>query len=334
MFTTWDSSGAAFMTWNDGWGPSDSGASSGGCSRNIGLSTISSDLTTAAKVNCMDSFGTIAQANTGGWTDGKTWKSGGILAINDGSTAAGLYWSVMRQLDTPPWTRTFGSIMYSSDGGTTWCNPAASCSTSGAPPAANTGEFTDTPTLGFVQYEQGATGTLNVDCQGSYIYAYGTTGDFTNAYLLRGARGTNLQSFSNWQYYSGAVGGDVCTSGNWTSTFTSATKLIGTGTTVDTSSTYVATYIAGFGYLLAETETNGTVLYKSSKLTGPWAEAYADGKDGQAFSFVSPILSTMAVDGSGNISMYLAFAGSYLTDTNTGSTPYSPHFRLMHINAP
>lgn len=333
-FSTWATDGTVYFPWNDGWGASNSGAAAGGCSANVGMTTISSDLETIAQKNCMSSYGMNAQTNTGGWSDGKTWKSGGLVYINDGSTSTGLYWNVMRQLDMPPWTRANASIVYSSDGGTTWCAPGhsgGSCATNGDAPAANTAEFTSLPTMYFVEYEQGASGTLTVDCQNSWIYAYGITGDYSASYLMRAARGSNLQSAGSWTYYSGTAGGDACSSGNWNSSFGSATQL-GGGSLTEPSSSFSVVYIPNYGYLAAT--ASNVFFYSSQSVTGPWTLVYNDTLSGSLYSFVHPMLNTLSVDGGGNISMYVYFGGSSSRDTNTGSTPYSAFFRKLFINNP
>lgn len=321
-FTAWGPS-TIWMSWNDGSGPSQAS-----CSANMGMLTLSSNLETASLKNCMSSFGTAGQENTGDWTDGYTWKSAGMEYIDDGSTATGLYWSVMRQLDSSPFTRANGFLMYSSDGGTTWTNPAGASNTNGAAPLqADTVEFSNTPTLYFVQYEQGATGALTVDCQNSYIYAYGITGNFVDVYLLRAARGSNLQSSSHWQYYSGTVGGSACVSGNWTSSFGSATIIGGSGITTQSAS-FSAIYIPTYGYLLTGLASPGTIFYNAQAVTGPWTAVYEDNNAGNTFGFSTPLLNTLAIDGSGNISLDILFSGNY-----TGSH-YAPFFRWMTIAAP
>lgn len=326
LFSTWATDGTIYFSWNDGWGASTGGGASGGCSANMGLAVLSQDMTTAMARNCMSSFGTQNQTNTGGWTDGLTWKSGGIEYINDGSTPTGLYWNVMRQQSNSPFNRANGSIMYSGDGGVTWCNPAATCSTSGAPPVANTAEFTVLPTINFIHYEQGASGTLTVDCQNLYIYAFGTTGDFSQTYLLRAARGSNLQSFGTWQYYAGAIGGNPCTGGNWQAGLSGATVM----TPVPPSTVY----IAGYGYLFATTGPEGIIFYTAASITGNWTQVYVDSGAGNLYGSADMMINTMSVDGAGNISLYVCFGGQFLFDNGTGSTLYSPAFRLMHINHP
>jgi hypothetical protein len=338
LFSAWTLSGAVYLTWNDGWGASTSGGLSGGCSANMGIATLSADLTTATQKNCMSSFGTLGQTNTGGWSDGSDWKSGGVIDVEDGSTAEGLYWSVFRQDPSGPYTRTNSSIMYSSNGGTTWCAPGhsgASCSANGDAPAANTAEFTSLPTMYFVEYEKGATGSLTVDCQNSYIYSYSTTGDFTATYLMRAARGSNLQLAANWQYYSGAIGGNACTSGNWQSGFSGSTMIVGGSITIQ-SSTNAVVYIPGYGYVLGmiANYTPAAWFYSSASITGPWVEVFQDGAAANLYGFTGPLLHTLTTDGSGNIHIWFAFSGSSTLDTGAGSTPYSPHFREMTINAP
>lgn len=329
MFSAWGTDGTIYLTWNDGWGASTGGAASGGCSANVGLTTLSSDLSLATAKNCMTSFGTQNQQNTGGWTDNYTWKSGGIIYINDGSTPTGLYWNVMRQLGVSPFTRANASIMYSTDGGTTWCAPGhsgGSCSTTGDPPAANTAEFTSLPTMNFVQYEKGGTGALTVDCQNSYIYSFSTTGDFASTYLMRAARGSNLQSAGSWQYYTGVIGGDACSLGNWSSTFSGATLM-------SSAPPYVV-YIPSYGYLVATLASSGPLFSRASSITGTWTQAFYDSGAGNFYGSAAAMISTLTTDAGGNINLYVCFGAQYLFDTGTGSTPYSPTFRAMSINKP
>jgi hypothetical protein len=327
-YYAWATDGTNYATWNDGDGPTSSGFS--GCSSNIGVATIASNLQSALYTNCMSSMGTLGETNTGGWTDGYTWKSAGITYINDGSTPTGLYWSVFRDLDSSPYTKANGSIMYSADGGTTWCAPGHSggtCNTNGDAPAANTAEFTSLPVLYFVQYEQGSSGTLTVDCQNSYIYAYGLDGALSANYLMRADRGTNLQTASNWQYYSGVIGGNACTSGNWSSSFSRATQF---APTAWSGLSPAVVYVSGYGYVsgsITISGATGSVFYTATSITGPWTQIYVETVP--LYSFVAPILSTLQSSG-GTYTMYVGFSGNAIYD-NGGVSAYSPHFRLMTI---
>jgi len=248
------------------------------------------------------------------------------MYIDDGVTAPGLYLNVFRQKAGPPWNRANASIMYSADGGSTWCNPAGACNTNGAAPAANTAEFSSLPTMNFVQYEKAGTGTLTVDCQNLNIYAFSTTGDFASTYLMRAARGSNLQLAANWQYYSGAINGDVCAAGNWSSSFGNATFI----SAIPPSTVYIPNY----GYLLGTYTDAGMVFYRASTLSGTWTQVFIDSAAGNLYGSVAALLPTLSTDASGNIHLYVCFVGQYLFDDGQGNTLYSPAFRWMTINKP
>jgi Concanavalin A-like lectin/glucanases superfamily len=344
-YSAWASGGTQYISFNDGQGFSPSGgigSGGGGCEQgsgfgaNIGFATIDASLQAGTNVNCMTSAGYASQTNTGGWTDNATWKSTGVLAINDGATTTGTYWAVQRQLDSSPWTPSNASIMFSADGGVTWCAPGhtgGSCNTNGDAPAANTGEFNaNFLLLAFLEYEQGATGALSVDCNPSYIYAYGGNSTYTSWILGRVARGTNLQTAANWTFYTGAVGGNPCSSGNWSSSSSGATTLLSfAGGGINFVPALI--YISGYGYVLASNDQSNDVLfYSAATNTGPWKLQYFEPSavNGGPYNFTQPMLASLQTVPNG-YAVQVVTGGSYTRDTNNTSTPYSPYFRTLTI---
>jgi hypothetical protein len=341
-YTTWDSSGNVYMTTNDGQGFAGSGGiPSGGCNNgasagaNVAIAILSSNLQTGTSKNCIASAGYLAQSNTGGRTDGYTWKSTVPIAINDGITTTGLYWPWDRQLDSPPFTVASEYIQFSPDSGATWCN-SADCPTTNAngdaPPSTVAAEFTTNfLAIDFMQYEQGGTGVLNVDCNPTYIYAYGANSARSIFILGRVARGTNLQLASNWSFYTGAIGGNPCTSGNWSSSSSGATTLYSSSTG---EAQPAIVYIGGtVGYLMSMWDTSNNIyLYTAPANTGPWSLQYfeAGASNGGPYAFPQPLLSTLT-SVTGGYRIELVMTGNYSRDTDNSSTPYSPYFRLLTI---
>lgn len=348
-YVTWDSTGTQYITFNDGQGFVATGGigGAGGCGAsgaNAGMGTVNLSGTVMTKVNCMTSMGTTGQQNTGGWGDGYTWKSSGIAAINDGSTTTGLYWDVFRQLDTaPPWTKAYSSIMFSADGGVTWCAPGhtgGSCNTNGDAPANNTGEFNSNfMAIQFVQIEKGNAGTVNVDCNSTYIYAYGGDASNTNWILGRVARGTNLQTAASWSFYIGAAGGDACNNANWQASSAGATVLL-LPASANLYPSFI--YISGFGYLCASiTSPSDTVsFFSSSKVTGPWINQFVEAPAanipkgngafgngvGGSYGFIQPLLSSVTA-----IPPFGWSVANILTGTYLSAGVYAPFIRKLYI---
>ena len=328
FYRAWRSDGVLNISWNDGNGFSNP---TGGCSANMGLGTLSADLSQGTVVNCMASMGPKIGYGYGICSSAETWKSAGMIYVNDGSTPTGLYWSAHCMHNGVPWTPAKETIMYSPDNGVTWCQPGhtgAQCNVNGDVPTTGTGEFnTNFFDIQFVQYEKGATGALTTDCQNSYIYAYGGSSDFTTYILGRFARGTNPQVAANWTFFHGAAGADACASGNWQNSSTGATTLLAsTGGGINFMPSIV--YIQGYGYLTAQNDfNNGLSFLTSQRVTGPWVpQLYEAQIPGNSYNFATPLLSTV----SGN-TIEVMMGGSYLRDTGTGSTPYSPYFRKLTL---
>jgi hypothetical protein len=337
--SAWASSGV-YVTFADGHGFT----GTDGCNAaNTGYNLMVSQFTGAGfpytdgcQINLMSSFGSIAQTNTGGWTDGYTWKPSGIIYINDGQTATGLYLWVERQLDSSPFTSANPSLMYSPDGGTTWCAPGhsgAQCSVNGDPPAANTQMFTSSKEclLFFVQYEKNAAGTVNVDGETAYIYVFAEDNS-GNRILMRAARGANLQSAVSWQFYTGAVGGNIAASGNWSSSDASAT-VIQTG-----GYEGQVVYIPYYGYIWVSYAASAPVFSIASQLTGPWTSAYSESEiGGGLYEFPALDLSSVSVSSQLPFSAtaYIRFAGSYTLQTsNPATNNYSMFWRQLTFTGP
>ena len=355
-YSTWDSAGNIFLTFADGTGYGQNGLTSGclinSFGNNVGLATINANLTLATNVNCFSSMGGAGGTNTGGWTDGWVWKNSGLIAINDGRTKPGIYLSVHRQFDdigagiyTSPFPLGSDTIMYSPDAGVTWCAPghtivAGTCNTNGDAPAPNTYEF-QSPFLDvqYIQYEQGGTGAMAVDCQNNYIYAYGSTTDFTRYILGRVARGTDLQVAANWTYYTGAVGGNVCTSGSWGSVATSGTVLyslpVPSFSQPTTNFMPAIVYIPGWGYLMTINNGIDTLIFnRAPSPSGPWSTVYTE-PGTFTYSFYSPMLHTLkTMTNPAGWSIEILCSGYYQSagaNTASNQTTYSHFYRTLTI---
>ena len=338
-YSTWALDGTLFLGNNDGQNFTATSLSNG-CQTNgsaTALGKINSTFTAGTVINCLTGNGTIAQTNTGGWTDGLRWGEFGMLSISDGRTTPGLYWQWGR-VPNGAGNQVNSSIMYSPDEGVTWCNPAGTCNANGASPAAGVAEFaTDFNSIQFVQYEQGATGNLNVDCNSGYVYAFGRRTNGSQLILGRAARGTNLQAGSSWSFFDGSIGANPCSAGNWTATIASATGVcLATGGTCDFENN-VAIYVPGYGYLMSNMGgADGLTfeVFQSASLTGPYTSQFTldtvSMNGGKGFTTSNPLLSTLSRISSG-WSLTFVWGGSNLADTGTGTTPYSPWFVTLSV---
>jgi hypothetical protein len=344
-YTTWASDGTLFLGNNDGQNFTTT-AITNGCQSSgsaTALGKINSAFTIGTVINCLTSNGTIAQTDTGGWTDGLRWGEFGMLYVNDGSTTTGLYWLWGRVPNTPG-NQVNSSIMYSPDEGVTWCAPGhtgGSCNTNGDSPAANTAEFaTNFNSIQFIQYEQGATGTAPVDCNPTYIYAVGRSTDGTKLFLGRVTRGTNLQTYASWSFYTGSTGGNPCTSGNWGAQASATAICQSSGGSCDLENNTII-YISGFGYLMSNMGGSDGLtfeLWTAPTFTGPWTSVMTYDttalNGGYGFTTSNPMLSSLTETGPSSWSIVFCWGGSSLSDTDNATTPYSPWFIQLSYAGP
>ena len=324
--TAWAADGTVYQTFGDGTGFN---AGCPGSNLLVGKFTGSAPFLTGTNLNCMSSFGTQSQVNSGGWTDGKDWKPGGMQYVADGMTATGLYLWVERDLAVSPFTYSNPFLMYSPDGGATWCAPGDStCLASGDAPAPGGSMFPDLAIVRFVQFEKGATGAIAFDGNASYLYCIAMRGALPYSELLmRVARGSNLQSATSWQFYNGPIGGDITASANWSTSDSGATVLL-------TGNDGQVTYIPGFGYLKTDTYSaaNDLEFYSAPTLTGPWTGVFYEGPvNPPLYGFPGIDLSSLSVTGR-TATANVSFQGSYLDQTNNPATnQYSQFWRKMTL---
>jgi hypothetical protein len=352
-----------YVTQNDGYGWYNGTAWSCPNGQNITFSYFANatDLTSPTLSNCMTDFG--GEASEDGWTDGATWKSAGVTSIN-----GVLYLTVLRQLDSPPWTGTDPTIMMSTNGGASWCYASASdCtypSNNGKAPASGVSEFCvsgDCPTrlvyIHFVQYEEDGGTTITTDDQNNYIYGFASDLNRANYYLMRIARSSNLQVATNWQYYTGPVSGAITTSSYWTGygpSGSNKTPSCSGSAEPDCGATIVFNSGAGsggsnggpiyvstdFGYFIGA-GYGDREFYSSQSLTGGWtSQAYAAGSlipsgwSPQATpiidDFPEPVLSTMSLANEGESDATATFVISSSGDyTNTTSTLSTNNYAMF-----
>jgi hypothetical protein len=231
--------------------------------------------------------------------------------------------------------------MCSPDAGRTLCAPGhtgTQCNANGDSPAADTAEFpVDFNSIQFVQYEQGATGAVIVDCNPAYLYAFGRTSTAAGLVLGRVARGSNLQSATSWSFFSGTIGADPCVPGNWQSSPTGARAICAaSGGTCDLENNAVL-YIAGFGYLMSNMGgANGLTfeLWTAPILTGPYTSVLTYDtsplNSGHGYTTSNPLLHTLR-QSAGGWSLQFVWGGSNIGDNGTSTTTYSPWFTTLSI---
>lgn len=338
--TAWGADGTIYTTFGDGYGFQTSNVGCIGSSIIIGKFTGSAPYLNGSNANCLTNFGTIAETGIGVCSGG-SHKPGGVQNINDGQTigagsAAVYMWDSCAETSSP-FQYTTSTLLYSPNGGVTWCAPGhtgGQCSANGDVPASAQFTGSKEAIIRFVQYEQGAAGSITFDGNNSYIYGV----SFYDAspyylYLMRAARGSNLQLAETWQFYTGAIGGSIATSGSWSSSDASATALI-TGC----NDGHVR-YIPGLGYLKTDTydAAGDMVYYTAPTLTGPWAMAYYEtGINPPLYGFPALDLASISQASTSPISLtgWMGYQGSYLGITgNPATNQYSQFWRQIKITA-
>lgn len=342
-FYTWADDGNLYTTFNDGKGGNNAASQAG----NIGIAKVSADLNTITNINQMSDYGTSAQTNTNGWTDGATWKTRGLSSIH-----GALYLTVVRQLDSAPWTITSASILKSSDHGQTWCNYTHS---SGSGCSTTPGQTGDAPTGGQAMWsgsslpmasptavtycQDNSLGCPTVDNNGTYTYWTSNSGDYSGVILARVKTSANMQDVTQWQYFIGGNGGDATQDANWSANMSSATPLL-TGTFSTWAPAY---YMQQLGmYVMLVEENNGiygnTVIYTAAHVGGPWTKSAVINGDDQALGYPSLVMSTVKPLSSAppSVSVTLQSSGSYATQTQGATYPltdsYSVHYQTLTLS--
>lgn len=215
-------SGNLLVSVNDGGGGAN--VSSG---RNVFMQNVSSDLLNQTTQNLFTDYGTSTQQNTNGWTDGATWKSGGLWA-----RGSNVFFSVYREVDSGNFPGQSASLLMSQDGGLTWCNSSHVVSQACSGNASVSGSTADAPISPLAMWPTGirsvdeinycqaqSVSCPNVDSNSTYAYMFGWASDFTGFYLLRIPVGQVADlNVSEYQYSTGP--------NTWSSSFGSAIKYI------------------------------------------------------------------------------------------------------------
>jgi hypothetical protein len=300
-----------YCTYNDGDGP-------GSGNRNIGFVRLSLDLSdvNATSMTLIDStsgYGPSNKSDLNGWSNGATNKSGG-LDFRDGK----LYLQVQQQCHdesggvcaglSTPGSGVNSTIIVSDDATIAspnhWCNPktwAAAGNTcphnattaAGDPPLGPTADTaimwpggSHMADMQPVQYTAGD----KTDGNATTCYWISRSSDFANYYLSKVAC-ASIMDVTAWAYYTGAIGGDVGTSGNWCDTSYSACAASHTAIAAGD----YPTDVGGVGwtasmvhlptpwstYLLVGSKLNGSgtfnqSLFRSPFLTGPFTRITTD----------------------------------------------------------
>lgn len=344
-FYTWADDGNLYTTFDDGKGGSNPGSQAG----NIGVAKVSADLNTITNINQMSDYGASAQMNTNGWTDGATWKTRGLASIH-----GALYLTVVRQLDSAPWTISSASLLKSTDHGQTWCNYMHSSGTGCGTVAGQTG---DAPTNGQAMWsgsplpmagpaavtycQDNSINCPNVDNNGTYTYWTSNSGSYNGIALARVKTSANMQDATQWQYFTGGNGGDVTQDANWSSDMSSATPLI-TGNFATWVPVY---YIRQLGmYVMLVEQNNGvtfgnTAIYSAAHIGGPWTKSAVVDSDEQALGYPTLVMSTVQQLSSAppSVNVTLETSGSYSTQTQGTTYPltdtYSVHYQTLTLSA-
>ena len=188
--------------------------------------------------NCMTSFG--GQGARGKYNDGATWKSDGVISV-DGT----LYVAVARQVDGfggyPDGYQlsTDASIIKSTDHGRTWSNSFGTTDdpNGAAPPPRQSGKGAEAMFPGnsfgtpvFINYGQDDAPDSTADGGDKYVYAISNDGwAYDGSYEMLGrvprSKIADLNA-SDWQFYSGTVGGDGSDDANWSANVHDATHIL------------------------------------------------------------------------------------------------------------
>jgi hypothetical protein len=275
----WSNDNKTYLTGNDGTGPQFS--LTGG--RNLFLTTLSDFINPAAGilssvVNSMDDFGTITQLNTNGWTDGFSWKTGGVDCFN-----SKIIISAARQRPGAPYDGGNMSLIWSGDHGATWCNGEHTNHTTGVctiTPSA-TG---DAPTSGAaqwdlttniyhiypVQYGQDSAIPVTTENNNTYKYVYADSGDLQHIYVGRVLL-TDYEKFDP-TLYSWYSGGTCTSNGSW--------GAVGGKVGIEPAATSgnpvvlsTPVYLAAYGAYVMNVSTTSLapqMFFKSTSICGGW----------------------------------------------------------------
>ncbi len=346
IFTAWASTGAQYGTMNDlnvyynpEQNPMNPGYTGPNCS-GVNVIWLEWTGTNIHTTNCMFSYGASdtnwppATAGTcsSGYVNDCDWKSQGSICIGSNTCIMQVY--RQQRAGTGAWIGHDSTLIKTTDGGLTWCNPAhcgSSTNVNGDAPAgpgdasypasilwpdpvSHNGIDQHVARLEFVQYGQGGASWPSVDGNATYIYALAYSGNFNTWYLARVVKANiaNL-SASDWSYYKcpgyttsvcdGTIGG------NWDSDQANATPLgtnnFGLGGVFYSSE--LASYVTLGGNI-------GPVpFYTAPHIWGPWtisATMNENPSPNVNLGFIAAMPSTMTTISTGVI-QFQAMATAY-----------------------
>ena len=254
-------------------------------------------------------------------------------------------------IGSPCTTDSNWSPLPAAGGSTAWSSPMwpipspARMSPEDIPPKS-LGLFTTPVWVEYGQDYNNSTGTLagfplNVDNNTVYAYAFGSDGfsfNGSNDYLGRvpiAGGATTIQNQSNWQYYCGAIGGNIATSGNWCSYSSSMASYPPTATALFSEPFKVGEvgvqylpvhgrYIAIFTYypgalqspLLKQIFNSVWAVYEAGNLTGPWTKIQSIVWNTQGY--YTPYILQSPLNFDGGLTGEALAAGNYLQACSTG----------------
>lgn len=333
---TWCSDGVQYGIMNDGNGPNDSLVSG----RNIFIVSISDNFTGPAggqlytMRNSMDSYGTITQLNTNGWSDNKSWKTEGLHC------EGAMYASVYRQGGV---RFSDGSLVKSLDGGLTWCNPSHTNHTTGActvtPSATGDAptvgqqmfEFTLMRGLQFVQYGQDNASTSVVEGNDVWTYAYLLGQTDPDRYLVR-VRHADLPLLdeTKFQFYKGS--GSSTSDASWSTDQADKVSLVGGSNLISN-----VMHIRETGYYIMEAivANQDAVFFASRSVTGPYLEVARivyNGDPSQLQAWFSPIIKSISTVPSGsNWVTTVLFVSGWSVNGRTGNAATSNYSQFNNF---
>ena len=233
-YNTWADDGNVYATADDASG------FNGTCNNNVTFNELSGsdpNALTSPYVNCMTSFGPAV--NSQGCADSYTWKNGGMISVS------GTIYDVVACQEDGVGSNANGlqpsedaSIIKSTDHGRHWSNAFGTTNdpngaepplgSNGHPMATFPGSSFSAPF--FINYGQDDNTASTADGGDTYVYAASANGvayDGSAMILGRVLRSqiANLNS-ADWQYYTGAPGGDGTNSANWSNDVNAAQPVL------------------------------------------------------------------------------------------------------------
>jgi hypothetical protein len=366
-YNTWADNGNVYATADD------AGGFNGTCNNNVTFNELvgsNASSLSAPYVNCMTSYGPAV--NSQGCADSYTWKNGGMISVG------GVIYDVVACQEDGVGSNANGlqpsedaSIIKSTDHGRHWSNAFGTTNdpngaepplgSNGHPLATFPGSSFSAPF--FINYGQDDNTASTADGGNTYVYAASANGVAYDgsAMILGRVRRDQIANLNgaDWQFYTGAPGGDGLNSANWSSNVNAAQPVL-TSSSHQLSQCAIQYIPALHRYIMtsfayaypAWRPTSDTTLafFQSSSPWGPWTQFFTQDTQPNGWYDTVPVSKFTSTDGSstvlfaagdfGNGSLYhlhafplTLYSGTQLAPTVTDDTDSSINYQGGHWTA-